>query len=107
MQQKSSIAWAFDDVASARKLWPRVEGVVEAQAAEGHIKLSPTERRHIVRAVVEDLLNTSKSNNTDVMGGINNLLNLFKKPTGAAKYSGRAKHARRSGQSMSDWLRTA
>lgn len=105
MQQKSAIAWAFDDVASARKLWPRVEQIVKAQAAEGHITLSPAEQRQIVRAVVDDLLNKSKSNGGDFSSGLNNLLNLFKKPaspTTSSKQSGG-----RAGQSMSDWLRTA
>ena len=100
MKQKGAIAWAFDDVESARKLWPRVEKIVAAQATEGRLKLSPAEQRKIVRAVVDDLLN-NKSNDGDISSGLDSILALFKKsPPDAAP-------ARRPGKSMGDWLRTA
>lgn len=100
MKQKGAIAWAFDDVESARKLWPRVEKIVEAQAAEGHLKLSPAEQRKIVRAVVDDLLN-KKSTGSDNLSGLNSILSLFKKSASETA------SAERPGKSMGDWLRTA
>ncbi|MBT5110774.1 MAG: hypothetical protein HOM25_19005 [Rhodospirillaceae bacterium] len=100
MKQKGAIAWAFDDVEAARKLWPRVEEIVEAQAAEGHLKLSPAEQRKIVRAVVDDLLN-NKSTGGDISSGLNSILSLFKKSAPETAPAGR------SGKSMEDWLRTA
>jgi hypothetical protein len=61
----------------ARNFWPRVEEAVNAQAVEDRLKLSPAERRHIVHAVVEDLSNTRKSNNTNVIGELNIFSSLF------------------------------
>jgi len=100
MKQKGAIAWAFDDVEAARKLWPRVEEIVNAQAAKGHLKLSTAEQRKIVRAVVDDLLN-NKSTSGDNLSGLNSILSLFKKSATEAA------SAERPGQSMEDWLRTA
>ncbi len=80
-----TIVWAYNDMAAARRLWPRVKTLIERQIEEGDLELSLTDQRRVITAVVNDLLLQEKQGKANWCGPkpIERLLRRFRKTENA------------------------
>lgn len=62
--RSETVTWAFDDMAAARRLWPRVKALIEKQVEDGQLKLSVADQQRVITAVVNDLLEEEKAANS-------------------------------------------
>ena len=59
--RQETVVWAYSDMEAARRLWPRVKGLIEQQVECGELDLSLSDQRRVIAAVVNDLLEQEKS----------------------------------------------